>query len=241
MLFCQGKPAGWIWASSLILFALVATLSVIQMRLRFWVRAYEYQDFVAAENAATHASISKPKTHPASLNERNTHDLNTSDGVDSLKKEKGCASQTNSIYTERERKQLCTPRSTLELIAVDLPFSIYFGWVTVASILNVTLGLVASGFDKRRVKRDHAQWAVAVLGIAAGIFATMVLKEGNWAYGFVYPWAILAIRDELKNRQCTLHSKVTAERARSNAAASQCEMLQNACLAFAITRSKIQN
>jgi len=137
-----------------------------------------------------------------------------------------------------ERTRLRTPRNMAELLAVDLPFSIYFGWTTVASILNLTLAFVASGFDDPRNSGSPLlwfgvgapeQWAVIMLGIAAAIFVTMVLKEGNWAYGFVYPWAVLAIRAELKSRQCSLSAGAEG---RGVADPSECERLQIVCLAF---------
>merc|ERR1711924_169883 len=83
--------------------------------------------------------------------------------------------------------------------AVDFAFSIYSGWITVSSILNVALALSASGFNG---DGRGDQWAVAILVIAAIIFLLMVGLKSNWAYGFVFTWASMAIAKKLKSTNC---------------------------------------
>ncbi len=43
-----------------------------------------------------------------------------------------------------------------EWLAVHLPFSLYFGWITIVSITNVAVTLVGSSFVKRRPKLASA-------------------------------------------------------------------------------------
>lgn len=87
----------------------------------------------------------------------------------------------------------------LQYFAVDFAFSIYCAWTTVASILNLALSLIGSGF----YGNGHQDaWAIAILVIAALIFLGMVLLKNNWAYGFVFTWAAMAIASKQKSTQC---------------------------------------
>eukprot|EP00457_Paulinella_chromatophora_P009768 gb/GEZN01009841.1/.p1 GENE.gb/GEZN01009841.1/~~gb/GEZN01009841.1/.p1 ORF type:complete len:333 (-),score=42.42 gb/GEZN01009841.1/:191-1189(-) len=78
----------------------------------------------------------------------------------------------------------------LSYYAVDFTFSIYCAWCTVASILNVALSLIGSG-----VYENQVEWAITILVVAAVIFLAMVRRKWNWAYGFVFTWAAIAIRN----------------------------------------------
>lgn len=93
-------------------------------------------------------------------------------------------------------------RSFLSYFAVDFAFSIYCAWTTVASILNVSLSLVGSGFTGGS---QQDRWAIAILVVAAVIFLLMVglPAKQNWAYGFVFTWAAMAISKKDKEAGCT--------------------------------------
>lgn len=72
-----------------------------------------------------------------------------------------------------------------------LPFSIYFGWITVATVANITVWLVSinwSGFGLA-----EPLWAVAIIAIAAAIGTLTMLKNRDVAYGVVLIWAFIGI------------------------------------------------
>jgi hypothetical protein len=74
---------------------------------------------------------------------------------------------------------------------VRLPFSVYLGWITVATIANVAQTLDSVGFDAFGI----APYLVAsgVLGIGLAIALTFVWRFADIAYGLVIIWAYAGI------------------------------------------------
>ncbi len=70
---------------------------------------------------------------------------------------------------------------------ICLPFSIYFGWITVATIANVTVLLVSLGWDGFGVAPEV--WTIIVLLVGATIGIWQMLKDKNIPYGLVLVWA----------------------------------------------------
>ena len=72
-----------------------------------------------------------------------------------------------------------------------VPFSVYFGWITVATIANATVFLVSIGWNGFGI--NESTWTVIVLlaGLAIGI--ARLLKDKNIAYGLVLVWAYFGI------------------------------------------------
>ncbi len=81
--------------------------------------------------------------------------------------------------------------SKIEAICVRLPFSIYFGWITVATIANITVFLVSLKWDGFGLPEQL--WTVAILLVGAGIGIWRMLKDRNVPYGLVVVWAYLGI------------------------------------------------
>lgn len=74
---------------------------------------------------------------------------------------------------------------------VRLPFSIYFGWITVATIANVTIFLVYLGWNGFGL--TEAFWTVIVLLVGALIGSWRMLQDRVVPYGLVLIWAYGAI------------------------------------------------
>lgn len=74
---------------------------------------------------------------------------------------------------------------------VRLPFSVYFGWITVATIANITVFLVYLGWNGFGI--SQSVWTVAVLIIGALIGSLRVLRDRSIPYGLVLIWAYGAI------------------------------------------------
>ncbi len=72
-----------------------------------------------------------------------------------------------------------------------LPFSVYFGWITVATIANITVFLVYLGWDGFGLAESF--WTVAILLIGAIIGSWRMLIDRNIPYGIVLLWAYGAI------------------------------------------------
>jgi hypothetical protein len=78
-----------------------------------------------------------------------------------------------------------------EKIAFHLPFSVYFGWITIASIANVAATLVSVNWDGFGISQET--WAIIIVIIALLIAMLVALTRKDIAYGLVVIWALLGI------------------------------------------------
>ncbi|HOX29915.1 MAG TPA: tryptophan-rich sensory protein [Candidatus Paceibacterota bacterium] len=78
-----------------------------------------------------------------------------------------------------------------ERFVISTPFGVYFGWITVAAIANITVFLVSIGWDGFGIA-DFA-WTVIILLIGALIGILRLRKDKNIAYGLVLVWAYSGI------------------------------------------------
>jgi hypothetical protein len=78
-----------------------------------------------------------------------------------------------------------------ERLLVRLPFSVYAGWITVATIANATTLLVNLGWDGFGL--SEPVWTVLVLLVGLAIAIATILREADVAYGLVIVWAYTGI------------------------------------------------
>lgn len=81
--------------------------------------------------------------------------------------------------------------SNTEKYLTHLPFSIYLGWITVATIANVTAMLV--NFGVGGLGLGEPIWAVIVILVAIGITMAMIFNRRDIFYGLVVAWALFGI------------------------------------------------
>jgi len=81
--------------------------------------------------------------------------------------------------------------SLRERLAVQLPFSVYLGWITVASIANVAATLVSIGWDGFGISPET--WAILVVAVALIITMLMLITRRDVAYSLVIIWALVGI------------------------------------------------
>jgi hypothetical protein len=77
--------------------------------------------------------------------------------------------------------------TALEKISIWAPFSVYFGWITVATIANITVFMVSIGWKGFGIA-DFV-WTSIILLIGALIGILRMRKDRNIAYGLVLVWA----------------------------------------------------
>jgi len=95
------------------------------------------------------------------------------------------------LITIRINKEKLT---TNEKIFIRLPFSVYFGWITVATIANATTLLVDKlGSPVNLLGISEVVWTVAILLVGLVIAVITTLKYRDIAYGLVIVWAYLGI------------------------------------------------
>lgn len=98
--------------------------------------------------------------------------------------------------------------SLVEKMCVHLPFSVYLGWITVASIANVAVALTAIGWDGGGI--DPLTWAVLVIVVALLITLAVVATRKDAAYGLVIVWALAGILvKQIENQTIVLTTQVS--------------------------------
>jgi hypothetical protein len=78
-----------------------------------------------------------------------------------------------------------------KLLLVVLPFVIYSGWVTVASVANVSSYLVKIDWNGFGISAEI--WTIIMIIIASLINIMVVFKRNMYAFAFVGAWALIAI------------------------------------------------
>lgn len=81
--------------------------------------------------------------------------------------------------------------SNREKYLVHLPFSIYLGWISIATIANVTTVLVDTGWNGFGI--SEAIWAVVMIVIGTALTFRMLLSRNDIFYSLVVVWAFLGI------------------------------------------------
>lgn len=81
--------------------------------------------------------------------------------------------------------------SAVERWCVDIPFSVYLGWVSVATVANITDWLYWVNWDGWGVPPQL--WAVIMLGVASVLGALMAFTRRDVAYLLVFVWAFAGI------------------------------------------------
>jgi benzodiazapine receptor len=78
-----------------------------------------------------------------------------------------------------------------EKLTIHLPFSTYLGWITIASIANVSVTLVSLKWDGFGV--NPATWATLIVITALAIAILVLATRKDIAYGLVIIWAFIGI------------------------------------------------
>jgi hypothetical protein len=81
--------------------------------------------------------------------------------------------------------------SKKEKYMVHLPFSIYLGWITVATIANVTAFQVDAG--RTNAVPGEQFWAVLVIVVAIAIALAVLITRRDIFFALVVDWALLGI------------------------------------------------
>ena len=72
-------------------------------------------------------------------------------------------------------------------------FSVYLGWITVATVANVTIALYDGGWRDGFLFLPPQAWGVVTLLVATGLGARMLLRYRDAAYAAVLVWAFVGI------------------------------------------------
>jgi hypothetical protein len=81
--------------------------------------------------------------------------------------------------------------SIKEMTFVHLPFSVYLGWISIATIANVSVVLTALGWGGWGV--EPSTWAVVIICVALVLTLAMLVTKKDIAYSLVVVWALVGI------------------------------------------------
>ncbi len=99
--------------------------------------------------------------------------------------------------------------SLSEKLAVHLPFSVYLGWITVATIANVAAALTAINWDGLGI--SEVTWTVLVILIALIITLGVIYTRKDVGYSLVIIWALGGIIvKQIENQSIVLTSGIGA-------------------------------
>jgi hypothetical protein len=72
-----------------------------------------------------------------------------------------------------------------------VPFSVYLGWISVATVVNVALALYAANWNGWGVAPEI--WTVLMLAISTGLGIALLYQRRDVAFALVLVWAFVAI------------------------------------------------
>ncbi len=96
-----------------------------------------------------------------------------------------------SLLVVYVRLRATAPASTAERVCVDMPFSLYFGWITTAILAN----LAAWFYDLRLYPFNLPMddWAILTVVTATAIYTAVGVRTRDAIYTAVFAWASLGI------------------------------------------------
>jgi len=83
------------------------------------------------------------------------------------------------------------PHTSMDNFLILLPFSVYLGWISVATIANVTTLLVSTGWQGGGISPHY--WAISMISIATILGILMIFRKQDIAFTLVIIWALYGI------------------------------------------------
>jgi hypothetical protein len=95
-----------------------------------------------------------------------------------------------------------------EKLAVHLPFSVYLGWLSIATIANISITLVAYNWDGFGISPEV--WAILIVAVVLVLTMFILGIRKDIAYALVVVWALLGISVNQSNANVVLATQVGA-------------------------------
>lgn len=99
--------------------------------------------------------------------------------------------------------------SIQEKLAVHLPFSVYLGWISIATIANVAVTLISVNWDGFGL--DPEVWAAIAIALALLITLLILATRKDVAFALVVIWALIGIGvNQSGNQTVVLLTQISA-------------------------------
>ncbi|MEJ2126267.1 MAG: tryptophan-rich sensory protein [Candidatus Bathyarchaeota archaeon] len=95
-----------------------------------------------------------------------------------------------------------------EKIAIQLPFSTYLGWITIASIANVATTMVSISWEGFGISAEN--WASVIIIIALLLASIVIITRKDIAYTLVIAWAFVGISVAQTNQNIVMLTQISA-------------------------------
>jgi hypothetical protein len=97
-----------------------------------------------------------------------------------------------AIYTRLKIGQPGQAVSRTDLLFVHVPFSLYLGWITVATIANIASVAVYLGWNGFGIAGPV--WSAIMMSVAVVVAGLLLFNRRDFAYAGVLVWALFGIR-----------------------------------------------
>lgn len=97
-------------------------------------------------------------------------------------------------------------RRAISTVFTQIPLSIYFGWVTIASIANTAIYLKSIDWDGWGY--SDSSWTVFMIGVAALLTIIIVFARKNVVYGLVVIWALYGIISKRESINAAIYEEI---------------------------------
>jgi len=96
-----------------------------------------------------------------------------------------------------------------EKLAIHTPFSVYLGWITIATIANAAVAGVSTNWDGFGISPET--WAALIIIIALLITLLVIATRKDVAYGLVIIWALVGIAvKQSENQNIVMITEISA-------------------------------
>lgn len=95
-----------------------------------------------------------------------------------------------------------------EKLLVQAPFSLYLGWITVATIANIATFLVSINWDGLGIAGPV--WSAVMISVAVIVAGILLVQRRNLAYAGVLVWAFFGIRTAFMNEALVANTALIA-------------------------------
>lgn len=106
------------------------------------------------------------------------------------------------------RTRAITIPTTAEMWFIKLPFSIYLGWISVATIINVAVLLRKIGWDGFGL--SDSTWAIIMLAVGTVLAVLVSFPYRDGFYPLVFTWAYIAIAIKQKDIISVYYTAIAA-------------------------------
>lgn len=115
---------------------------------------------------------------------------------------------TSLIMVYRKLNIKFEKRTFVERLLIEVPFSIYLGWVSVATVVNIAAFLVVNNWNGFGIKEQI--WSSIMITVVVILTYAMLKIRKDISYALVIIWALIGIGINHESEGIVLGSVITA-------------------------------